>query len=254
MDVEVIRTGRLTVPDAYAVRRPSTRLRQAPCLAFAIRHPTAGVVLVDTGFHRRASEDRRADFGVLMGVFFAGLRPASEPFDEQLRALGIEPDEVERVVMTHLHVDHTSGMRLLPRAEFVCSREEWTAATGPRAVAKGYVGHHLPPASRMRLVDLDDPYGPFGASLDLLGDGSIRLLGTPGHTRGHMSVLVDERILLVGDAAYTLRNIHEQVLPLITADDGRSRRSLAELKAYADANRDTKLVPSHDPGAWKDLL
>jgi len=95
--------------------------------------------------------------------------------------------------MTHLHVDHTSGMRLLPRATFTCAREEWAAARRPLAAVKGYVSRHLPPASRMQLIDIERhglAYGPFAKTLDLVGDGSIRLLATPGHTPGHLSVLL----------------------------------------------------------------
>ena len=95
--------------------------------------------------------------------------------------------------MTHLHVDHTSGMRLLPKAEFTCSREEWVATRKRLAAAKGYIRHHLPPESRMRLIDFDqdgETYGVFSRTIDLLGDGSVRLISTPGHTIGHLSVLL----------------------------------------------------------------
>src|SRR5204863_705099 len=116
------------------------------------------------------------------------------------------------------------GMRLLPTAEFVCSEEEWAAATSRRAVLNGYAQGHLPPRSRMRLVDFDrdgERHPPFARTIDLLGDGSIRLLSTPGHTRGHLSVLLrldgGRRVLLVGDAAYTTRHIEEQLLSLLTA-------------------------------------
>jgi glyoxylase-like metal-dependent hydrolase (beta-lactamase superfamily II) len=60
-------------------------------------------------------------------------------------------------------------------------------------------------------------------------------------------------VLLVGDAAYTVRSIHEELLPLITDDDERSRRSLSELRAFAEAEPDATLVPSHDPTAWHGL-
>jgi N-acyl homoserine lactone hydrolase len=92
--------------------------------------------------------------------------------------------------------------------------------------------------------------------VDLLGDGSVRLVSTPGHTKGHMSVLVRTgagEALLAGDAAYTLRNVREQALPLLTADAGRHRRSLAELKAFMDARPGAPLVPSHDPEAYRAL-
>ena len=118
-----------------------------------------------------------------------------------------------------------------------------------------------PPALRVanapaRLRPGGEPYATFAKTIDLLGDGTVRLISTPGHTVGHMSVLLrvagDRRVLVVGDAAYTLRNIREEILPLLTADDETSVQSLRELKAFADSEPEAILVPSHDPSAWHE--
>ncbi len=272
--VDVLVTGMLPTPQAYvfrpergsrlshlaAVLRPGAPALRSPCLAYVVRHPEAGTILIDTGLHPDAARDRRADFGLAMSLVFRGLEPAATPYAEQLRGLGVEPDDVGLVVMTHLHVDHTGGMRLLPRAEFVCDRREWAAAHGRGAAGRGYVAHHLPPESRMRLVDLEAdgvPDGPFARTIDLLGDGSVRLVGTPGHTRGHLSVLLraeaGRQVLVIGDAVYTLRSLREEVLPLLTVDDGVYLRSLRELRAFADREPTAVLVPTHDPTAWQAL-
>jgi N-acyl homoserine lactone hydrolase len=274
VSVEAIVTAELAIPDAYAFRPPGNAVRRlagvlasgtkrmrSPCLAYVVRHPAAGTLLIDTGFHRDAATDRRKDFGLPMSVMFRGIEPAEQPFGAQLRERNVDPLAVERVVMTHLHVDHTSGMRLLPNARFLCTREEWKAATGPRASAKGYVAHHLPDVERVELVDFDaptaEPHGPFARTIDLLGDGSIRLVSTPGHTVGHMSLILQRpdqpQVLVVGDAAYTLRSIETQTLPLLTAGDRRYADSLRQLKAFSEANPDAKIIPSHDPSAWHAL-
>jgi glyoxylase-like metal-dependent hydrolase (beta-lactamase superfamily II) len=271
VELDVIHTGQLSIPRAYAVRPEGglvgrlagfvpPRARPSPCLAYVVRHPEAGVVLVDTGFHPDAVERVRKDFGIAMGVMFAGLRTADRPFDAQLRELEVDPEEVRCVLMTHFHVDHTSGMRLLPGAEFVCTKEEWAAATGRSAGRQGYVAHHLPPRGRVRTIDFardGEPHGPFDRTLDLLGDGSIRLLSTPGHTPGHMSVLLRRAgggpVLVAGDASYTVEGIRTQTLPLLTADDDQARRSLAELGEWAERNPGAPIVPSHDPDAWLDI-
>jgi N-acyl homoserine lactone hydrolase len=272
--LEVLQTAEVPTPYGYVFRAGENRITRmrsgltkkrgmlkSPSLAFVVRHPNAGVLLIDTGLHADASSDLRKDFGLPMSILFRDIQPAETPFDEQLRSIAVEPEEVERVVMTHLHVDHTSGMRLLPNATFICTREEWVAAHRPFAAANGYVRHHLPPAARTRLVDYGsdgEAYGGFAKTIDLLGDGSVRLIFTPGHTRGHQSVLValgdGTPVLLVGDAAYTLRSIQEQILPVITADDDASRRSLGELNAFAGRGPDVMLVPTHDPDAFKHLL
>jgi N-acyl homoserine lactone hydrolase len=273
VELDVIVTAKVSMPHGYVYRSPGNPVKRvitgispfggilhAPCIAYVVRHPSAGTILIDTGMHRDARENPSRDFGLPLSLMFRMLRPAKEPFDEQLRALGIEPGDVERVVMTHLHVDHTSGMRLLPNARFTVSAAEWAATQGRFPVAKGYVPHHLPAGSRMQLLDFDvdgEPYTAFKQTIDLLGDGTIRLISTPGHTAGHLSVLLrladGGEALLVGDAAYTLRNIHEGILPILTDDDATARRSIGEIKAFALANPRTILVPSHDPDAWRAL-
>ncbi len=271
--LEVIHTADIPIPYGYVFRTEGNRLAQlragfsrkgqmlgSPCLAYVIYHPTAGILLVDTGFHPDATTDLRKDFGIGMSLMFSGIRPSDTPFAQQLRSRGIEPGEVERVVMTHLHVDHTSGMRLLPKATFICTRQEWKAAHGRLAAMSGYVGHHLPPESRVQLVDLNaqgEPAAGFDRTLDLLGDGTIRLLFTPGHTHGHQSLLLKledgREVLVVGDAAYTVRSIEEGLLPMATADDETSRQSLRQLDGFRRGHPEAILVPTHDPEAWRAL-
>ena len=112
----------------------------------------------------------------------------------------------------------------------------------------------------MRQIDFardGEVYGGWAKTIDLLGDGSVRLISTPGHTVGHLSVLLrlahDRQVLVVGDAAYTLRNIQEEILPLITDDDEAARRSVREIKAFAESEPEAILVPTHDPEAWHAL-
>jgi N-acyl homoserine lactone hydrolase len=274
VEVDVLVTGTAQMPERYVFRPDDAnrltplsvivlgrggRQIEAPCLAYAVRHPDAGTILIDTGFHPDAAQSPRKDFGLAMGLLFRRLR-VTAPFSQQLAELGIDAADVKRVVMTHLHVDHTSAMRLLPNATFLCAREEWAQATAPRAGANGFIAGHLPPRERMELVDFarqGEPHGPFAATVDLLGDGSIRLLSTPGHTAGHMSVLLGladgAQVLVVGDAAYTLRSIREQRLSLLTHDDDAYRRSLAQLKAFTEQEPDAVVVPTHDSDAWRQL-
>lgn len=274
VEVEVMVVAEIAIPHAYAFRpsggnrlthlagvvRPGGDVLRSPCLAYVVRHPAEGTILIDTGMHPDASESLRGDFGRRMALVFRSLKPAAVPYEEELRRRGIDPEDALRVVMTHLHVDHTSGMRLLPKARFTVADREWAAATRRGAAAMGYAPHHLPSAERVDLVDFasrGEPDGPFESTIDLLGDGSIRLISTPGHTQGHLSVLLrvagDRQVLVVGDAAYTVCSIREQLLPLLTVGDGLYRDSLRSLKAFVDSAPEAILVPSHDPTAWRAL-
>jgi N-acyl homoserine lactone hydrolase len=228
-----------------------------PLLAWLIRHPDAGPIVVDTGLHPDAARSVSDDYGRVNGLLFGALHASPRGFADQLGDLGVDPAEVQLAVMTHLHADHTSGMRLLPNAEFAITREEWAAASGRGAVLGGYVSSHLPPASRVRQINFrhGTGHGHFARTIDLLGDGSVRLLSTPGHSPGHMSLLVQTadqgEVLIVGDAVYTLKSLREQIKPFRMASERRYLDSVRQLRAYAAANPDATLVPTHDPDAWR---
>ena len=267
VDVEAVVAGTVPMPRAYAIRPPGPRLKhlpsvlrpgsdviEAPFLWYLVRHPEQGVVLIDTGVPRDVS------YPGFLGLLFGKLRPADQPFDEQLRSRDVDPADVRLVLMTHLHADHTAGMPMLPNAEFVIGRREWAAVTESKPMRNGSVGDHLPPADRVRPLDVatdGEPHGPFARTHDLFGDGSVRLVATPGHSPGHLSVLLDRgeggKVLVVGDAAYTLESIRTQTLPLFTADEKRYRESLAQIAAYATTEPDATIVPTHDPDAWRAL-
>lgn len=175
----------------------------------------------------------------------------------QLRGLGLEPADVRAVVMTHLHYDHTGAAYEFSHAPFVVDRAEWASA-GSSGVLKGYRHANLDHPLDWRLVDFAAPdvgsHETFGRALDLLGDGSIRLLSTPGHSRGHLSVLLrlggGRELLLTGDAAYARRSIDEDLLPPFCEDVHRYRRSLAEIRRYLERNPDVEVVCGHDAESW----
>src|SRR5829696_7717012 len=101
-----------------------------PCPAFLIRHPSAGAILVDTGLHPSVASDPSENFGSL-GARFGKLTLASgEDVPSQLRKRGLDPGEIPVVVMTHLHMDHTSAISEFPSSAFVVSENEWRSAAG----------------------------------------------------------------------------------------------------------------------------
>jgi N-acyl homoserine lactone hydrolase len=234
-----------------------------PCPAFLIRHPGAGAILVDTGLHPSiATTDGRGNFGRL------GARvgkPSLEPGEDvpaQLRKRGLEPGEVPIVVMTHMHIDHTSAISEFPQATFVVSEVEWEAATsGPKPLLNGYHRPQFDYAFDYRTIDFDrggvDSYASFGRTSDLFGDGSIRLAFTPGHSPGHMSVIArlkQRDFVIGGDATYTAGQLAGTAPPAPRPFDAHNyRRSLQELKLFISEYPDAIVTPGHDPEFFSRL-
>jgi N-acyl homoserine lactone hydrolase len=274
--VEPMVAGRVTWP-ATMMERPGGRFETlklvrslltgrpaatVPVPAFLIRHPSAGAILVDTGLHPSIATDGKENFGGLGARIGKPDLSTGEDVPAQLRDRGLDPGEIPVVVMTHMHLDHSSAISEFPNSTFVVSETEWeSAATGPRPLLNGYRRAHFDYAFDYRTVDFDrggiDSYATFGRTLDLFGDGSIRLAFTPGHSAGHMSVIahLSERDFVIGgDATYTQGQL-EGTAPLAPRpfDAHNYRRSLQELKLFRREFPEAVVTPGHDPEFYAGL-
>jgi glyoxylase-like metal-dependent hydrolase (beta-lactamase superfamily II) len=252
-----------SLPRALGIGVPREQRLRVPIVAFAIEHPGAGVVLVDTGLHASVAEPsgRRRNLGAL-GALMARdvvLSPAGTAA-AQLRALGVDPGQVATVVMTHLHFDHASALCDFPAAEVVLCDHELAAALARGAGAKGYVRAQLDARCRYATLSFDGPsarpHGPFARSLDLFGDGSVTLVSTPGHSLGHMSLIAktgEHEVFIAGDAIYTMKTLLQGARPWRSEDSRAFGASLAAIQAYAAEHPDAVIVPGHDMGHWETL-
>jgi N-acyl homoserine lactone hydrolase len=204
--------------------------------------------------HRARPERARrpADqFGALLARLFELRVAKGQDAVSQARERGVEPASFGTVVLTHLHYDHAGAARRLPDAEFVFDRREWRPAVRGRLLA-GYRRETVdrPLAWRTLGLTAGPPSNGFDHTLDLFGDGSVRLVSTVGHSPGHLSVLLRAAagpVLVVGDAAYTRAAIAEGHDQPATADRAAYHRSLAALRRFAAANPEAPLICSHDP-------
>jgi N-acyl homoserine lactone hydrolase len=90
----------------------------------------------------------------------------------------------------------------------------------------------------------------------VFGDGSVRVVFTPGHTMGHMSVVLRTakgEVLVAGDAIFMHRTLEDDHLPGLVADEHLFRRSLREIRQYRKETPDALVIPGHDWEAWQAL-
>jgi N-acyl homoserine lactone hydrolase len=273
--VSVISTGTVQIhPEhPYGSRKPLylwllTSRRWTPPRAinvFVIEH-ARGLILFDTGQDRASVTDSGYFPGGFTGHVYDRLAKFDigerETLTEQLGTLGYAPGDVTTAILSHLHQDHIGGLPVLSGADVVVSAAEWGELSRPGPEVRGFLRNHiLLPGLRWRQVTLerakDRSLAPFTESLDVMGDGSLTLLPTPGHTAGSMSLLVRRKdqpsLLMVGDLAYGADILRSGRVPGVG-----KRRELAQSssKVLALAEREPGLIvlPAHDPTCAQRLL
>jgi N-acyl homoserine lactone hydrolase len=220
---------------------------EVPVPFFLIRH-RQGDVVVDGGNPLAVARDPRAHWGSLVDHFEPHMTE-EQHCAAQLRRLGVEPESVSHVVQTHLHIDHTGALGHFPNAPVVVHANELQAALASQVPTQtGYSRRDYDrPELRWQLVE---------GELDLFGDGTIRLLETPGHSAGHMSLLLELEqtgsVLLTADAADNRPQWEGRQRPRALFSPELAEQSLERLRELAQRT-DALLVLGHEPDDWSRL-
>lgn len=126
----------------------------------------------------------------------------------------IFPEDVDMVVLTHTHPDHIGNVSMFKNAKIYVRSEE-----------------------------SDSIPGAIGIDSDKEIARGVRLVHTPGHTAGSMSVFIDadRRYAVAGDAMPTADNFHKMVPPALNQDPNVALESMKRIIGYADV-----IIPGHD--------
>ncbi len=224
---------------------------EIPVPWFLLTHPR-GHVVIDGGLAAEGLADPRGWWGDAIDSYVP-IMEEGQGCVAQLARLGIAPETVRFVVLSHLHSDHSGAVGRFPCATHIVQRNEYAYAFTPDWFAAGaYARKDFDRAG----LDWQFLEGEATDGYDLFGDGVLRMIFTPGHTVGHQSFLVrlpeTGAILLAADAVYTMDHWHEKALPGFMASAVDAVRSVRKLHALA-AREQAILVTGHDPDAWAEF-
>lgn len=269
--VRIFSAGSCTHPEWVTIRGGSLRSVRIPALFACIEHPQAGPILFDTGysdrFFRETDPFPARFYRMVTPVQFEAGQSASE----RLRAAGIPPESIRRIVVSHFHADHVAGLHDFPQAEFLYEEEALESMRrlrGIRAVKRGFLPGLLPgdfdrrarpfaPDSRIEVPEALLPRFPFRRATDVLGDGSLLAVDLPGHAYGQIGLLLrTERgpVLLCADAAWSAAAYRENRPPsalagIIMPDRRAYADSFRALRELHEAFPELTIIASHCPEA-----
>lgn len=199
-------------------------------------------VLIDTGYGSKLSDKERQIFGSEEG----------DPLVDSLSGAGFGVEEIDTVILSHLHFDHAGGATRMneagelaptfPNAEYVAQKLEWEIATSGVPELRGaYPQDNLLPleaAGQLRLIDGDEEILP-----------GMRAIVTGGHTRGHMAIAIEsggDTAIFLGDICPTTRHFRSLWCMAYDVDLLQTRRSKPELLGQIADNGWLALF-DHDP-------
>ncbi|MEM6940269.1 MAG: N-acyl homoserine lactonase family protein [Pseudomonadota bacterium] len=193
----------------------------------------AEVILVDTGYDHAEAEARG--------------RPIRMDPPTALEPLGLTPDRITDIIVTHLHYDHAGGLQLFPQARLHLQASEMTYATGPcmchDTLRMPFTAAHVCEVIQ-RLYRGKVAF--YSGAAEIADGVSVHCIG--GHSRGLQAVRVRTRagwLVLASDAAHFYENlIHRKPFPIVV-DLQEMLDGFSALEHLASAPR--LIVPGHDP-------
>ncbi len=260
MKINAVQTGSVRIKSAQVEGRGHGFLRRLaiftdrswtgwlPTYAWVIDHPE-GVIVVDTGQGAHLLETGKSLHPYVRWEVAFRIEREQE-IGPQLRALGIAPRDVKRVVLTHLHMDHDGGLAHFPNSEILVAPGELRTASGLAGRMRGYLPDRWPAWLDPKPLALaSESFGPFALSRRLTEAGDVVAVATPGHTADHISVLVqdgDITFFLAGDTSYDERLMLAGHVDGVSADEHVSAATLEAIGRLA-RTRQTVYLPTHDP-------
>lgn len=225
-----------------AYRGQGGELESAPIGVFAV-DTGEGVVLVDSG----ANEEVVWDPDECPRFYVPFRQPVIRESDAILPRLaeaGYTAADVTHVVITHMHSDHSGGIRRFPGARIVIQRPEleYARTAGPE---RGMLRTDWElPTTQWDVVEGDVQVAP-----------GVLAFATYGHTPGHQSVIVrleHSDVIVPGDAGATVRNFDEMIPPGGATDLETAVVSMERINEVRHRTN-ALLFPGHDLDAWKRL-
>ncbi|MFA0833615.1 MAG: MBL fold metallo-hydrolase [Methanobacterium formicicum] len=229
-------------PDHPRARNVEDQEIKVPLLAHWIHHPEKGDFLLDVGLDSSYLKD---PCGGLEGTSVDEYQQQeNENIAHHLEKRGIN---LEMVFLSHLHSDHAAGVRELPKnISYVTGKGEY------KDYQPEVHGDFLEGLKELFEIDYSLAQNmPFlGPSVDLLGDGSLWAIHTPGHTPGHSSFLVngtDGPVLLAMDAAFIRENLKRGVAPSdYTGDAEMAQETLEKILTFLRLYPQVRVVAGHE--------
>ena len=170
-----------------------------------------------------------------------------QEIDQLLKEIGLVVEDIDAVILTHMHLDHIDGVKYFPKAKFLISKIDWE---NPSGIPKW----GLPKWFKAEKILCEKSNNGFRKSYRIANN--LELVATPGHTVGHQSVLLsvdNYSILFAGDMSFNEYQLKNKIVGGINMNIKKSINTIEMVQKFSRENN-LIYLPSHDPNSGKRLL
>jgi N-acyl homoserine lactone hydrolase len=166
----------------------------------------------------------------------------------QLAQLGLKPDDIRYVGLSHLHADHSGNVGMFRRSTFLVSPIDVTWGSSLPT----------PPTADPALVRIvrQSHIEPVRYDRDVFGDGSVLMLRAPGHSPGHhvleLKLANSGAVLLSGDLYHTRQAYEQSLVPSINESRADTLASMLRFRRIAEADH-ARVVIQHAPSDFAGM-
>lgn len=156
----------------------------------------------------------------------------------QLAEIGIAPEAISKVILSHAHFDHVGNAKLFPKATWYIEYREHEAMFGLYYAKYGYLPslYETLKGAKVKLMKGD---------YDLYGDGSIKVISTPGHCSLLVRLPKTGPVMLAGDVAHFTYNLEHHQVPSMNSDYTESLNSMKRVEEIVQEEK-ARLWLNHD--------
>ncbi len=246
-----------SIVKAAGIFHPNKGRQWFPVSSIYVDHPK-GKFVIDTGWDRSMSPqgtyDKKAQIKSLGSSWLwrvnQGMVPMGRTATEQLAKMGIEPQDIDYVLVTHLDCDHANGINQFKGAKHIMASKPEIADVYHSKMHSIRFAPQWWNQVNLEGFDWNDNQGPFGRSYDLFGDGSVELINIPGHTDGLFAVKIknDEGKfwLFVSDGAYGHKSWQQMITSGISLNKKEQKKSLTWIRQQSLDPNCVEVMANHD--------
>ena len=264
MNLKILDTGYCQSIEKIAIKGGRFKKIQFPSIAGVIKHPKHGIILFDTGYSSRLFEASQKFPARLYSIILPPVPNSINSVIDQLSDMGIGAEEVQYIIVSHFHADHSCGLKDFPNARFICSSAAFNHLVSLKnefqAVKEAILLDLIPSdiEDKIWLIDEDTTISQIhdqhlGILYDIFGDKSVLINDLPGHLTGQIGAIINannNQYFLIADACWLSESYKHNILPssiarLIISDFNAYKQTIQKIHLFHKANKLTHIIPTH---------